>query len=275
MNASTFLVAGDWHGKTDWAQQIIRFTSQRNVDTLVQLGDFGIWPEAGGPKYVRKVNLACEKNDVNLIVVPGNHENYNRLDKLEIDSEGWMFNPEWPRIKFAPRGHVWEMPNGMWAAALGGGGSIDRNLRVEGKTWWSAEEITMENVETLTDNLTKAGNPKIDVMFTHECPAGLYRPSKGSAAWITPEVEYYCYQQRIVLREAVDRVSPSSLYHGHWHDWFEDTIEGMNPATQEDYFTQVYGLTMNGMPDGHVVEVSWDDARRLPLTYKMGLLGEQ
>jgi hypothetical protein len=271
MTSSTFLVAGDWHGETEWAQQIIRFASQRNTSTLVQLGDFGIWPEAGGPKYVRKVNLACEKNDVDLIVVPGNHENYDRLDKLEIDSNGWMVNPEWSRIKFAQRGHVWQLPNGMWAAALGGGGSIDRNLRVEGKTWWAAEAITMGNVESLMSNLTAAGDPQIDVMFTHECPAGVYRPSKGHAVWITSEVEYYCYQQRIILREAVDRVNPSSLYHGHWHDWFEDIIEGANSYTSAEYITQVYGLTMNGMTNGHVVEVGWDSARRLPETEKINL----
>lgn len=272
MSSSAFFAAGDWHGETDWAQRVIQFTAQENVNTLVQLGDFGIWPEPGGPKYVRKVNIACEKNNVDLIVIPGNHENYDRLDKLDIDENGWMVNPEWARIKFAPRGHVWQMPNGMWAAALGGAGSIDRNLRVEGKSWWAGETITMENVETLTSNLAAAGNPTVDVMFTHECPAGVRRPSShGGLPWLTPEVEHACYQQRVILREAVDRVNPKNLYHGHWHNWFEDTIEGVNSVTGKDYTTRVYGLTMNGMPSGHAVKVDWDDTHYSPVTEKLNL----
>lgn len=256
--------AGDWHGDTEWAYRAIKFAANSGGSTLIQLGDFGIWPEPGGPKYVRKVNTACEKNNIDLIVVPGNHENYDRLDKLDVDADGWLVNPEWHRIKFAPRGHVWQLHNGMWAAALGGAGSIDKNTREPHKSWWEQEAITMDNVDTLIKNMAAKDIKAVDVMFTHECPAGIARPelSGNKPVWVTPDVEAYCNNQRVLLRYAMDAATPSALYHGHWHQWFADLVDGVSRSTYAEYNAWVFGLSMNGMPEGHMVEIEWSEVRR-------------
>jgi hypothetical protein len=157
------------------------------------------------------------------------------------DTDGWLHLPEYPALRFAPRGHTWTHA-GVRYGALGGGGSVDRNLRIPGKSWWPEEEITDNNVHTLTANTAAHGWPRLDILLTHEAPAGVHRPGTRQGPWFTEDVTHDCWTQRVRLRNATDNTQPAWLIHGHWHHNFEDTLEGTQPNGQP-YTTNVIGLS--------------------------------
>lgn len=131
--------AGDWHGNLPWAKRCLERFAAEGITTVYQVGDFGLWPGPSGKKFLRVVNATCERAQLRLVVVPGNHEDYDRVKAMRTDDEGWLFLRDYPRIRFAPRGHAWTDARGSRFAALGGAGSIDRNLRRPGVSWWPEE----------------------------------------------------------------------------------------------------------------------------------------
>ena len=237
--------AGDWHGNTNWATAMLKKLAAENIQTIFHVGDFGIWPGEAG--YLKWVNRMLTQYDQKIYVTLGNHEDYTQVAELTtVNGDGWLVYPEFDRIFIAPRSHVWTF-EGVNFGSLGGAGSIDRNLRVEGKSWWPEEEILLEDVVLLEQKMVDAGWGQIDVLITHDAPAGLRRePGGAKPVWLTPEVEYYCYQQRVLLREAADRTAPKMLVHGHWHYFVNDQIDGAR-VNGVDYLTDVYGLAADNM----------------------------
>jgi hypothetical protein len=240
-------LAGDWHGNLPWAESRIRLFAAAGITIIYQLGDFGLWPGPSGKKFLYRVDAECERSGVRLFVVLGNHEDYGRVASMRTDNDGWLFLGDYPRLRFAQRGHTWVDDSGTRFAALGGAGSIDRNLRRPGLSWWPGEELTDDDSTRLVHNVHEQGWPRIDVMLTHDAPAGLRRLGMPSRpAWLTPEVEAYCDAQRVRLRAAMDEVAPRTLAHGHWHTTFRDGWDGITPDGF-DYRCEVFGLAMDGI----------------------------
>jgi hypothetical protein len=55
---------------------------------------------------------------------------------------------------------------GVRHAVLGGAESIDKHLRVEGKSWWPEETPTYEDFQRFLDSI----NAGVDVVVTHDAP---------------------------------------------------------------------------------------------------------
>lgn len=234
--------AGDWHGNLPWARSRLQLFAAAGVSTVYQVGDFGLWHGPSGKKFLRVVNATCEESDIRLDVVLGNHENYDRVKVMRSDDDGWLFLKDYPRIRFAPRGHTWTDAGGTRFAALGGAGSIDRNLRRPGVSWWPEEELSEDDCAALVRNVRRESWQRVDVMLTHDAPAGLRRLGvRPTPVWLTPEVQEYCDVQRVRLRAAMDEVAPRSLVHGHWHGSYRDGWDGLT-STGADYRCEVVGL---------------------------------
>lgn len=249
--------AGDWHGNTAWAQSCLKMFASHGVTQVYHVGDFGVWPGPEGEKFLRRTAKVADSFGQTLYIVLGNHENYDRVARMDLDSDGWLTLPAYPALKFAPRAHAWQDSHGVSFAALGGAGSIDRNLREEGKTWWQAEEITDTDVAAFASlPLLRAiaGNdsPPVDIMLSHEAPAGLLRGGGPLPHFATPEVLHYCQEQRVRLRTAVEVARPRWLIHGHWHQFIHDALEGITVDSQE-FHTQVIGLDRDGSQDNCVL----------------------
>lgn len=245
---------GDTHGNLLWVQHVLGELNKVGVTTVYQLGDFGLWTGDSGKKFLRRTNLTLGLFGQTMYVILGNHEHYPRVKFMRTDDDGLLFLKDYPNIKFLPRGHAWTTENGVRMAALGGAGSIDRALRTEDVDWWAEEAITDEDCAALVANVRALGWDHVDVMLTHEAPAGLRRigfPQLPS--WVTPEIEHYTWTQRVLLRDTLDRVEPLWLLHGHWHQWYRDEYDGENPDNQHEYTCQVIGLNMDGTPRNTVV----------------------
>lgn len=239
--------AGDWHGNAYWARLCLTGFAAAGCSTVYHLGDFGLWPGADGKDYLVRVHRALDEHDQTLYIILGNHEDYDRVSQMHTDDAGWLYLTDYPRMRFAPRGHVW-LDGQTRMAALGGATSIDRAFRKPGRSWWAEEEITKADVQALVENVGEQGWERVDVFLTHDAPAGPRRIGfNPKPAWFTEEIEHDAWAGRLLLREATDNVKPRWLLHGHWHDYYRDVIEGVD-AEGSDYTCEVIGLADDGNP---------------------------
>lgn len=233
--------AGDWHANLYWAARMLVDFSSRGVRVVYHVGDFGLASHSLGKRYLLSLHKTAEELNMRIFIVLGNHDDYNRFNSMRTDDSGWRFLKDYPRFRFAPRGHVW-LHDGVRMGALGGAGSINKNILQENVSWWPGEEILPSDVETLVAN---AGGQSLDILLSHEAPAGLRRTGMSKPSYLTEEVEYYCYQQRVRLRDAADATTPLWLVHGHWHEWHRDHFTGVSGSGVE-YTTNVVSLNRDG-----------------------------
>jgi hypothetical protein len=226
------LVAGDWHGNTDWAWQVISRAKELLGDEdqriILQLGDFGIWPGPDGEDYLSEVAGALDEADAELWFVDGNHEDFTQLTTA----------PDWPAdakvviragvngtgICWLPRGYRWTWHGRTWLA-LGGGVSVDRVDRTEGVDWWPEEEITGEQERDVI-----AAGPA-DVMVCHDYPSGVVHSFPDRPDWWAHADIARSERHEERLRRIVDAVQPSHLMHGHLHRAYQRTCDfGYGPV---------------------------------------------
>ena len=244
---SVVAVAGDWHGDRAWANARLQSLGERGIDCVLHVGDFGIWPGTTGKQYLRMIEAVCDKYDIALLVVPGNHEDWGRLTTLwanpKRQAEDGSGLPLYltDHVAVLPRGWRWQM-GGRSFVALGGAPSVDLHSRDIGRDWWPQEQMTQEDVDR-----TVAGG-YADVMVTHDAPG---------PPWATPPVEAilssnpmgwpdraldYARIGRERVTEAFLGVKPRLLVHGHYHCSGQATMRLPDTA----YETNVWSLHMQG-----------------------------
>jgi Calcineurin-like phosphoesterase len=253
------LAAGDWHANTRWARHVIREAKALLADEdrriILHLGDFGIWPGEEGRDYLFRVSAALDQADAELWFVDGNHEDFSRLD-AEKERAPWMARGSrtpipigsgsaaiGARISWLWRGFRWEWHGRTWLA-LGGGVSLDKGRRTEGKDWWPQEEIT-------------AGQER-DVMLTHECPSGVTHTFPPPPSWWDPADLARNDAHRERLQRVVDAVRPLHLMHGHLHIGYQRMCDvGFGPV-------QVTGLDCDGKEWNYAIldarSMEWETA---------------
>lgn len=233
-------IAGDWHADTDYAVAAIEHAAKRDATVLIHLGDFGY---QFTDRYLNSLNDALDRCGIVLGFVDGNHENFDRLLSWHVDADGLRHLRD--RIVHLPRAFRWQWSQTR-CLALGGAYSIDRFLRTPGHSWWPQECLTAEQARDAA-----TGGPA-DVMFCHDCPAGLAVPDAAREQLGFPAKELRRSQlYRVRLRSVVDAVRPLRLWHGHFHHRYQSVLCG------DRYRTVVDGLGKNGDPvDNNMVVVN-------------------
>ena len=203
------LVVGDTHGNTKWwLDHVIPMAKRNGAEGIVQAGDFGLWMDRNGDRYLDVVNQALEDNGLWCMFVDGNHENFDALLKLPLRGDG--LREVRPRILHLPRGHRWTW-QGLKFLALGGAASVSSNRRVEFFNWWSQESITGGEVA-----VSSAGG-KCDVLISHDAPLDVrlqgFTPHAPSEA------------NRGALQTVVDATEPRLLFHGHMHHAYRARLD--------------------------------------------------
>lgn len=237
------LIAGDWHGNTNWAANVIEHMPQfvpEGRRLILHTGDFGVWPTR--PLYLTDLTDILIGTNTELWFVDGNHENHRALTELmAARPEHERRTPPYEisgNIFWLPRGYRWPWHGRTWLA-LGGTTSVDRPVRTPGVDWWAHEAIHYSDVQAAVE-----GGP-VDVMVTHDCPQGvpMNLPRDIPGWWELGPAE----EHRRVLRGVVDQVRPSWLFHGHYH-LFHDTV-----AQLDGHRMSVIGLDCDEAPSGNSV----------------------
>ena len=224
--------------------------SLQYYDKVKRAGDF-VEPEDPEDfiGYVSALHRLLEERDSVLYVVLGNHENYWEIADLygytafdlecepftvetplgefensmrlyctgrdeitgDLDKDGFILSPFFPRIRIAPRAHTWNW-DGVQYATLGGATSIDINFRHRGSSWWEQELPNAGEVEAFK-NLTK--DLSVDIMFTHDAPISALRDMYK----VDPSSEMYEWanESAKAVEECVNAAQPKLLVCGHHH----------------------------------------------------------
>lgn len=208
-------VAGDWHGNGPWAEAVIREAAAHDIEILLHLGDFGIWPGPAGDEYLDDVEAACFQYGVSIWFVPGNHEDYTQINSGRTDVAGRRIFRD--RIRALPRGWRWTWAGRTWCA-VGGAVSIDRAERVPGRSWWPEEELTDAEAYAVI-----AAGPA-DVLISHDCPSGVvhtFGPTPDR--WLADIRRTEAHRKR--LQRVVDGLKPDYVMHGHLHRPYERYVD--------------------------------------------------
>lgn len=250
-----FLLAGDWHGSFSQADKVIRFAKEIGVDTIFQVGDFGIWQN--DKPFLNQMQQLLKSFEIELYFIDGNHENFVMLYEKKILDDGTRYVRD--NITYVPRGYRWEW-HGMIFLALGGAASIDKGRRIEGRSWWPEEYLTEEDILT-----AQSGGP-VDVMITHDSPFGAPNTVTDNMYDQLSAVKYfgkdalqYCTIHRKLLQRVTDEITPRILIHGHYHAPMRGTyFHGDDKFTVGDVIGLDQGL---GKMSDHTLLFIWDQVK--------------
>ena len=210
-------------------------------DWAIQLGDVELWENTG--RFLDGLNNDYQERDLTIILVPGNHDDWealtaaeqgepNTLGLTERDEYGMMVNPARPAIRVTPRALVWER-DGVRYAALSGAASV---MFAPGGQWSPLEVPLPVHAERLAP---------ADVLLTHECSTAMFNHVFNGVPH--PESTDAERAAMAVSRRAVDRArevtgAPVHLC-GHLHRM---ALLGSRP----DFVPMVgYGDTLFEVPD--------------------------
>jgi len=184
-------VVGDTHGTHDIHKVYKWYNKNQNhltkeKDFLFQLGDWGaIWYYPNDRALYKKdlkLQLQWSKKNFTLCVIPGNHENYDLIEKLPVE-EKWggkvrvlkPVNPwnqkSYGEIYLLERGEIYDIQNKK-ILALGGAMSQDKSVRVIGESYWSQELWTPKQEKNCLENLDRV-DWEVDYVFAHTCPTSI------------------------------------------------------------------------------------------------------
>lgn len=179
-------------------------------DYVVILGDFGLlWKDKPDANEEYWIDWLTTKPWTTLIV-PGNHENWDRIYSLPIISKfGAPIRKYNKSIFFMERGEIYNIDDNI-IFNMGGAYSIDRNVRVKDKSWWEAEVPSMHEFEHGLNNLELAGW-KVDYIFGHTT-SNYAIDSMFQPRWKVNDMTANFFDV------VVDKTEFKKFYFGHWHE---------------------------------------------------------
>ena len=179
-------------------------------DYVIIAGDFGIpWINDGEDRYWMKW---LKEKPFTTLFVDGNHENHDYLDSLPVEEwNGGKIHKLNDSIYHLMRGQVFTI-DGKSIFTFGGAKSMDKHLRVEGRSWWAREMPSYAEYEEGLANLEAVGN-KVDYIITHTCSTVFLHEISHYCIWkATPDaVNDY-------LWEIEKKVEYKNWFIGHFHE---------------------------------------------------------
>jgi len=241
------VLSGDWHANRLWARGVISMASvilrDEEQKIIIQLGDFGYWPrDPQGERFIEETDSALADAGIELWFVDGNHEDHDALDAIGgLGDDGWVSR----NIRHLYRGERWSWNSKEWVA-IGGGASVDRAQRTEGKDWFPQEMLSPSQVEDIT-----RGGPA-DVVVAHDCPSSvrllLPPPMPGWAFRDLARSD----RHREILEEIRGELRPCLWLNGHYH-------LAHNSYNETTHMRTVI-LDCDGQPAGSLTDVVVDTA---------------
>lgn len=201
---SRLLVAGDLHADESWFENLVYYAREQRCQAILQLGDLGYWPRIKHcDDFLRSLPRQLEGADLDLYFVEGNHEDLDALFDTDFPQVG-PFRKIEERVYHLPRGAQWRW-HGLRFVSVGGGYSLDKELRIPGYDWFERETLSEGELHAILEE-----RGEIDVLVSHDCPArvALELGMLPIAASLS---------HRRALATIVERMRPALCLHGHLH----------------------------------------------------------
>ena len=163
----SIMFMGDVHGEKKLLEPFL--TS--SCDILIQLGDFGfIWKnnDIRYNKFIRKFSKNYPEKKI--LFVPGNHENYNAIEKCPFVKIYGNYARKISENVFAlERGNIYNI-EGKNFLSIGGAWSIDQNWRIPFVSWWPQEQMSYSEINNFFNRKQINEIEQIDYVITHTAP---------------------------------------------------------------------------------------------------------
>ncbi len=207
-------LTGDIHGELERFYRLESADGRRpgEGDYVIVCGDFGlVFQTEGTMGYIeeRRRVAEIEKMPFTVLFVDGNHENFYRLNRYPKEHwQGGTVHRVSSNILHLMRGEIYHI-EGKTFFAMGGAYSRDKQMRLEGLSWWEEELPSEKEYKNAERNLRDAGM-KVDVVLSHQAPREIIRrmgryPDRHDAE-LTGFLEWVMYE-----------VTFEKWFFGHWH----------------------------------------------------------
>ena len=201
-------LVGDIHGAYGVLQKVMRDLPE-HVEAVIQVGDFGYWPQ-----LFRHYMTTPFKSP--FFFIDGNHDHVERLLAVEEPIEVW------PNAIYVPRGTIIEFEQDR-VLFMGGAVSVDRKYRTHKKginAWFEEEVIRERDYRLAAHNLAQAGR-KISLIVTHSPPISTnkkYFPWSGLISWLgLKEAQRWVDRSAMYVQDLWDICDRPPLVCGHMH----------------------------------------------------------
>lgn len=237
-----FMIVGDTHGNAGAVEYKAKLAQAAGCERMFIVGDFGLWPGYEGVQYLDDVNEIGRRYNQQIIALPGNHEDHDQWVKwFELaprDKHGFAIIRS--NLRLTKKVHPFKM-GGKRFYVCGGAVSIDKQWRVEGKSWWKNEEFTEADLASVE----KYKGPPVDYLLTHDC-------SDHTKFGFTLKVDLDSQMNRQRIDRAIKALRPRYHFHGHMHAKYEwintrshglrDTAFGYDDSEYNGASTHTFGL---------------------------------
>lgn len=199
------LATGDMHADFDALQAVISHTGAKMI---LQIGDFGYWPEHSLHRLPVDGFRTKEGKLVKVHFCDGNHEDHPALRRLIKSRQTEIA----PGVHYQPRGSVIQLTDGRRVLFAGGADSVDKTSRIKGKSWFPGEQLKKAEIRKFPDVL-------VDIIVSHAAPSCVQLPSKlAGGKYIDPT--------RDALELLRHKYRPKLWFFGHYHTAFTENIDG-------------------------------------------------
>lgn len=247
------VIAGDTHGNAGAVEYKAKIAQDMGCEHLFVVGDFGLWPGHAGVAYLDDVNEIARKHNLIVTALPGNHEDHDQWDKwfdlAPLDDHGFAIVRS--NLRLTKKVHPFKL-GGKRFYICGGAVSIDKQWRVEGKSWWRNEEFTEADLASVE----KYKGPPIDYLLTHDC-------SDHTKFGFSLKVDLDSQMNRQRIDRAIKALRPRYHFHGHMHAKYEwintrshglrETAFGTDESEWNGVATKTYGLECDYEKDSFVI----------------------
>lgn len=247
------VLAGDWHGHISQSTRVIKHAVKNEINTIVQVGDFGI--NQRDTEFLDVTQSELEKQNVTIYFIDGNKDYQPKLYALPFEEDGTKKVRD--NIFYLPRGFRWNW-HGFSFLGLGGAPSI--NYKQSPSHIWCREEyITQKDIDKSIQ-----GGP-VDFLVSHDSPAGVpnHVDDKDNFEILQRygrDALMYCRNHRELLKYVTDKVSPRFIVHGHYHAYMKNISKHLSNKG-----SSVYSLGLDqGYADTafHTWDVNFDKLKK-------------
>jgi len=200
---SRLLVAGDLHADESWFENLVVYAREQRCQAILQLGDLGYWPRSKHDEFLRSLPRQLAGAELDLYFVEGNHEDLDALFDTDFPQVG-PFRKIEERVYHLPRGAHWSW-HGLRFLSVGGGYSLDKELRSPGYDWFERETLSEGELQAILEE-----RGEIDVLVSHDCPARV-----ALELGLLPIAASLSHRR--ALATIVERMRPALCLHGHLH----------------------------------------------------------
>jgi len=173
---ASIVITADLHGSIDFTKinnsRVKQYNDGEFPCYMIVAGDFGaLWSNDPKDRQDAYLKRWYEAKPYDVVVIPGNHENYDRIEALPVEIYHNAKVRRYGRnIVFVERNEVLEI-DGKKFYCFGGAESTDKLWRVPNISWWPQEKASYADNAKMAEVLQKV--KRVDYIIAHTAPKSI------------------------------------------------------------------------------------------------------